>query len=145
MKFSEAQGRKVVSTSSAETVGIVSDYIIDPKKQAVVAIALKKTKGHEDTILWRDLTAFGEDAVIVANEDVVVSASGDLAELSDKRHQQHGKRVLSSMGVELGAVDDVEFDPQSGTITNLILKDTQLAGDLLLAVGSYAVIVKAII
>ena len=143
MKFSEAEGRKVVSTSTAETVGKVADYIIDPKQKMVAAIVLKKTSGKEDTIPWDSVDAFGEDAVMIKDEDVLVVPSGRLAELTDKRLKQHGKLVLSSAGVDLGKVEDVEFDPKTGALTALILTNTRIDGRRLLAAGSYAVIVQA--
>jgi uncharacterized protein YrrD len=142
MKFSEGEGRKVVSTSTAQTVGKVADYIIDPKQRAVAGIILKKTSGKEDTIPWENVDAFGEDAVMVKHEDVLVVPAGRLAELMDKKFREHGKLVLSSAGVGLGKVDDVEFD-STGAITALVLDSTTIDGRRLLAAGSYAVIVQA--
>ena len=43
MLFSEAIGRKVVSTDTATTVGIVTDYVVDPALPGVVALTLAKT------------------------------------------------------------------------------------------------------
>jgi len=143
MKFSEAEGRKVVSTSTAETVGKIVDYIIDPKQKTLAGIVLKKTSGNEDTIPWDSVDAFGEDAVMIKDEDVLVVPSGRLAELTGKSLKEHGKLVLSSAGVDLGKVDDVEFDPKTGALTGLLLKDTTIDGGRLLAAGSYAVIVQA--
>jgi uncharacterized protein YrrD len=143
MRFSEAEGRKVVSTSTAETVGKITDYLIDPKGRSVAGIVLKKTSGNEDTIAWGDIEAFGEDAVMIRDEDVLVVPSGRLAELNEKRYREDGKLVLSSAGVALGKVDDVEFDPKTGALTALILDDATIDGGLLLAAGSYAVIVRA--
>jgi sporulation protein YlmC with PRC-barrel domain len=143
MKFSEAAGRKVVSTSTAETVGRIADYIIDPRQKTLAAIVLKKTSGKEDTIPWDSVDAFGDDAVMIKDEDVLVVPSGRLAELLDKNLREHGKLVLSSAGVDLGKVDDVEFDPKTGALTALLLTDTSIDGKRLLAAGSYAVIVQA--
>jgi sporulation protein YlmC with PRC-barrel domain len=143
MKFSEAEGRKVVSTSTAETVGKITDYIIDPNEKALVGIVLKKTSGDEDTVPWSSVDAFGEDAVMIKDAGVLVVPSGRLAELTDKRFRQHGKLVLSSAGVDLGKVDDVEFDPKTGALTTLVLNNTAIDGGRLLAAGSYAVIVQA--
>jgi sporulation protein YlmC with PRC-barrel domain len=143
MKFSEAAGRKVVSTSTAETVGRIADYIIDPRQKTLAAIVLKKTSGKEDTIPWDSVDAFGDDAVMIKHEDVLVVPSGRLAELLDKSFREHGKLVLSSAGVDLGKVDDVEFDPKTGALTALVLTDTSIDGKRLLAAGSYAVIVQA--
>lgn len=93
MKFSEAEGRKVVSTTTAETVGKIADYIIDPKQKTLAGIVLKKTSGNEDTIPWDSVDAFGEDAVMIKDDDVLVVPSGRLAELTDKSLREHEKLV----------------------------------------------------
>ncbi len=143
MRFSDAVGRKVVSTSTAQTVGKVSDYIIDPSAKALAGVVLKKTSGDGNTIPWERVEAFGEDAVMVKDEGVLVVPSGRLAELTDKSFHEHRKLVLSSAGVALGKVDDVEFDPKTGALTALVIDGTSVDGQLLLAAGSYAVIVQA--
>jgi sporulation protein YlmC with PRC-barrel domain len=104
---------------------------------------LKKASRKEDTIPWDSVDAFGEDAVMIKDEGVLVVPSGRLAELTDKRLREHGKLVLSSAGVDLGKLDDVEFDPKTGALTALILNETTIDGSRLLGAGSYAVIVQA--
>jgi sporulation protein YlmC with PRC-barrel domain len=143
VRFSEAGGRKVVTTSTAETVGKITDYIIDPKLKAVAGIVLKKTSGGENTIPWGNIDAFGEDAVMIKDATALVVPSGRLAELTDKRYKERGKLVLTTAGVDLGKVGDVEFDPKTGALTGLVLDDTTVEGGRLLAAGSYAVIVQA--
>ena len=63
--------------------------------------------------------------------------------MSEKHHRMLGKRVFSTGGDELGKVDDVEFDPDTGTITALFLAGGEVAGVRLIGVGSYAVVVQA--
>ena len=46
-------GRKVVSTSTAETVGQVADFVIDAQSRTVVAVTLNKTE-RGDTVLWSE-------------------------------------------------------------------------------------------
>jgi sporulation protein YlmC with PRC-barrel domain len=142
MRFNHAKGRQVVSTATAATVGIVNEFVIDPQTRAVVALTLKKTD-DADTLHWSDITAFGADAVTVSGTDKLIVAPPELVALSGKDHRILGKRVLTSTGDELGTVDDVEFEPDTGTITAIILADDQIAGVRLIGIGSYAVIVHA--
>jgi uncharacterized protein YrrD len=142
MRFSEADGRKVVSTSTAETVGKVSGFVVDPARRTVIAVELKKAD-HGDTLLWSDIVGFGADAITVEDAEKIGSATAETNALSGKDHQVLGKRVLSSAGDELGAVADVAFEPETGEITGLILKDAEVTGDRLIGVGSYAVVVAA--
>jgi sporulation protein YlmC with PRC-barrel domain len=143
MRFSEAEGRKVVSTASAETVGRVSDFVIDPVSRTVAALVLKKTPGSDNILPWENLQAFGQDAVMIDDIGRLTTAAGRVAELSDKRFREHGKRVLSTEGVDLGKVADIEFDPETSAVTALVLAEGSIAGERLLAAGSYAVIVQA--
>ncbi|MGI9004302.1 MAG: PRC-barrel domain-containing protein [Pseudonocardia sp.] len=142
MRFSEAKGRKVVSTSTADAVGKVDEFVVDPKAQAVLALVLAKTdSGH--TLRWVDIAAFGTDAVTVTGADKITEADEDVAALTGKDHRLLGKRVLSTAGDELGKVSDVEFDGESGAVTSLVLDEGEVAGTRLVGVGSYAVVVMA--
>jgi sporulation protein YlmC with PRC-barrel domain len=140
MRFSEATGRKVVSTTSAETVGKIAGFVVDPERRAVVAIELKKTDSG-DILIWSDIIGFGADAVTVKDTGAITDASSGIDALLGKDHHLLGKRILSSTGDELGEVDDVEFDSESGTVEALIFADGRIAGADLIGVGSYAVVV----
>lgn len=142
MRFSEAVGRKVVSTGSAETVGKVDGFVVDPESRAVIALALKKTDGG-DTLPWSNIVGFGADAVTVSGADQIGDASRQVDALSGKDRALLGKRVLSTSGDELGKVDDVEFDPASGRVTTLLGPPDGIAGARLVGIGSYAVVVRA--
>ncbi len=142
MLFSEAKGRKVVSTSTAETVGKVNGFLVDPAQSVIIAIELKKTDGG-DTLHWPDVEAFGTDAVTVLDAGKITDASSEAAALAGKEHHLLDKRVLTTAGDERGKVDDVEFDKESGAITMLVLGDGELPGSALVGIGSYAVVVRS--
>ena len=74
MLLSEVRGHKVVSTSTAQTVGHIADLVIDPPRGRVVAITLKRA-GRANTVPWEDITAFGADAVTVPDETVAVDSN----------------------------------------------------------------------
>lgn len=139
--FSEAKGRKIVSTSTADTVGKISEFVVDTSSRSVVAVLCKKTE-EGDTLLWSDVTAFGHDAVTVASADAIGSPDETVAALSGKDHHVLGKRVLTTRGADIGKVTDVEFDHESGAIENLILNGETVGGARLVGVGSYAVVVR---
>ena len=140
MLFTEVVGRKVVSTSSAETVGLIAHLVVDPQSRAVVALHLKKTESG-DIVLWSNILAFGSDAVTVADAEVVTETNETVAELAGKDRRVLGKRVLTTAGQELGAITDVDFDPDTGSVTSLLAASRVVAGDRLVGVGSYAVVV----
>lgn len=144
MRFSDAKNHKVVSSSSAATVGKVKGFVVDPATRSVVGLRLKKTEDG-DILRWDALTAFGSDAVTVTGPDVIVSEDEQVDALSGKDHAVLGKRVLSTWGDELGEVKDVEFDEATGAVTALLVKgNDDVAGERLVGVGSYAVVVRAV-
>jgi uncharacterized protein YrrD len=141
-RFSEAVGRQVVSTTTADTVGRVDDFVIDPASRSIIALRLKKSD-NGDTLRWSDVTAFGPDAVTVSGAELVTDPDETIEALSGKSHRVLGKLVLSDRGDELGKIADVEFDSETGTITALVLSDGNIEGIRLVGVGSYAVVVHA--
>lgn len=142
MRFSEALGRKVVSLATAETIGTLGEFVVDPGTQRVVALGIAKSKSGE-TLRWDSIESFGPDAVTVRDADRIGVADDDVAHLSGKDHQFIGKRVLATIGDELGHLDDVDFDADSGVLLTLVLAGQEIDADRLVGVGSYAVVVRA--
>jgi uncharacterized protein YrrD len=142
MMFSEATGRKVVSTADASTVGTISNFVVDPSSQRVVALALAKTAGPGTMLPFDSIIAFGTDAVTVAGSDAVVAPDDRLAELNAKQHTLLRKRALTTAGDEVGTVRDVEFDPANGSLVSIRLDDHTWNGQALVGAGSYAVMLR---
>ncbi len=141
MKFSDAKGHKVVDRSTASTVGQVRGFLVDPGSRSVVALRLKKTD-RGNALRWSDLTAFGIDAVTIADSAAITELDGELEALRGKRRRLVKKRVLTTGGDELGEVSDVEFDPETGALTTILLQGEGIAADRLVGIGSYAVVVQ---
>ncbi len=143
MRFSAAVGRQVVGADAADTVGQVAGFVVDPVGRRVLAVQVKKS-GSGTTLPWSNISAFGDDAVIVRGADAIGDEpDAAIVALTGKDHGLVGKRVLTAAGNQLGTVSDVDFDPASGAITSLRLDTGDVAGVRLFGVGSYAVVVDA--
>lgn len=140
MKFSEVLGHKVVSLATAETVGVLDEFIVDPRSRRVVALGIKKTKSGS-ALRWDDIESFGPDAVTVSDADKIAGPDREIDQLSGKDHYFLGKRVLLTVGDEVGQVDDVEFDPASGELVAIDIPGSSIAAGRLVGCGSYAVVV----
>ncbi|MFB9314372.1 PRC-barrel domain-containing protein [Nocardioides plantarum] len=140
MQWSQLKGRKVVSTATADRVGKVSGFVLDPETRCVVALELKKTDTGS-IVRWSDLVAVGSDAVTVADAAVVVEPDEALEALSGKRGAVLKKLVLDDGGRALGKVTDLDLDPETGALRELLLDERTVVGERLLGVGSYAVVV----
>lgn len=141
MRFSEALGRKVVSLSTAETVGLVEEFVVDPRSRTILALGVSKASTGS-TLRWQNIESFGADAVTVSGAEKVGGADREIDKLSGKDHHFIGKRVLATVGDEIGQVADVEFDPTSGEIQALVLSNGDIDAGRLVGVGSYAVVVQ---
>jgi uncharacterized protein YrrD len=86
---------------------------------------------------------FGPDAVTVADDAALHPPRDELEQRAEDRELEIlGKRILTERGTDLGPVTDVDFDPETGAITTLITKTDTLAGDRLIGLGGYAVVVS---
>ena len=143
MRFSDAKGHKVVSSSTAVTVGKVKSFVVDPATRSVHALRLRKTEDGS-VLLWSAMSAFGTDAVTVGDASAIVEHDESVDALTGKEHEVLGKRVLTSAGEQLGEVRDVDFDLETGAVTALVLKDADdVDGSRLVGIGAYAVVVRA--
>lgn len=139
MRWSEAIGRDVVDTSTAEVVGTVDDLVLDPPRGVVAAIAV-----GDRVVSWSDAEGIGTDAVTLRSAALLsepdtestrsaVSGAGDPI----------GKRVITEDGFDAGIVEDLTFDADSGQVGQLVLDRGELPGGRLLGVGSFAVVVRS--
>lgn len=143
MLFSEVSGRKVVSTDTADTVGKVDGFVVDPALPGITAFTVAKSPHQGNMLPWLNVGAVGADAVTVASAGAIIVPDERLAELADKSHDLVGKLVLSTAGVALGALRDVDFDPATGRLAALLLDTGTVDGAWFIGAGSFAVIVKS--
>jgi sporulation protein YlmC with PRC-barrel domain len=135
-------GRKVVSRSSAKELGSVSHLLADSQQRRIAAIVIGQGKKAQ-LADWAQLSGFGPDAVMVVGEDALrppaddrerAAAGGDLDLV--------GKRALSERGNELGKIDDVTFDADTGALEDLLVGDRRISAGTLLSSGSYAAVLE---
>jgi sporulation protein YlmC with PRC-barrel domain len=141
-RFTAVPGRMVVSRASAEELGNLARIVVDAERRRVALLVVGK--GRKAMVIdWDRVSGFGPDAVMVADESALHPPSGEREHAAASgKLELAGKRVLSDMGNDLGTVTDVVFDPGTGTLETLVLGDRETPIASLLAVGSFAVIVR---
>ena len=143
MLFSQARKHEVVNTATATRVARVDGFVVLPRPARVALLRLGKVSGGGTLLAWEDLQGFGPDAVTVATDAALRPPRDELEQRAeDKELEILGKRVLTERGTDLGPVTDVDFDPQTGAVTTLITKTDTVAGDRLIGLGRYAVVVS---
>lgn len=143
MLFSQARKRDVVDTATATRIARVDGFVVLPGPARVALLRLGKVGGAGTLLGWDDVQGFGPDAVTVSTDAVIRPARDALEQRAEDNDLEIlGKRVLTEHGMELGTVNDVDFDPETGSITTLITKTETIAGERLIGLGSYAAVVS---
>lgn len=139
IRWRDTLGRDVVDTSTAEGAGRVDGLVLDVDRGAITAIVVGGR-----VVSWADAEGIGTDAVTLRSSDLLSEPATEAERAAvSGTNDPLSKRVITDEGFEVGAVDDVTFDPDSGAIDRLLLGDDEVAGRRLLGVGSFAVVVAA--
>ena len=128
--------RKVVDTSTAETIGRVSSFQIDPTGPSVAGVVVKGKPGG--MVPFGDVIGFGPDAVTIPSAMVVIEDPGALPTDDDAR----GSRLLDETGRRLGKVEDLTMDAD-GVIASVTADGVAYTARLL-GIGSYAVVISQV-
>jgi uncharacterized protein YrrD len=140
--FRHAAGRKVVSRTSAQELGTLNHLLVDDQQRQVASIVMGRGKKAQ-LIDWAHVTGFGPDAVMVADDSSLRSPANDREDAaSEGKLELVGKRTLSELGNELGQIDDVTFDADSGALEELVIGERRVPAGSLLGSGSYAAVLE---
>jgi uncharacterized protein YrrD len=138
--FRQSVGRKVVSRASAKELGAVNHLLIGAQQREVAAIVIGRGKKAR-LVDWAQLSGFGPDAVMVIDEGALrPPVDGRERDGADGKLEFVGKKALSERGNELGNIDDVTFDAQSGALEDLVIGERSVPAGALLGSGSYAAV-----
>jgi sporulation protein YlmC with PRC-barrel domain len=138
--FQRSAGRKVVSRSSARELGPVSHLLVDARQRRIAAVVIGRGKKAQ-LIEWAHLSGFGPDAVMVLDEGALRPPSDDRERAAaEGKLELLGKRALSERGNELGTLDDVTFDAETGVLEDLVIGIRRVPARSLLGSGSYAAV-----
>ncbi len=141
-RFAAALGRKVISRASAEELGTLAHFVIDVKRRTVASLVVGK--GRKATLIaWEQVSGFGPDAVMVADENAPQPPRDDREhDAASGKLELIGNRALSDTGNDLGTITDVVFDPETGAIESIMMCDREEPAASLLGAGSFAVILR---
>ncbi|MGD0811379.1 MAG: PRC-barrel domain-containing protein [Acidimicrobiales bacterium] len=138
--FKRSAGRKVLSRSSAKELGSVNHLLVDAQQRRVSAIVIGRGKKAQ-LVDWEQLSGFGPDAVMVVDEGALRAPADDREHAAaEGKLELVGKRALSEGGTELGKLDDVTFDTDTGALEDLLIGDRRVPAGALMGSGSYAAV-----
>lgn len=140
----QANERKVVSRATARDLGAVSHLLVDAGRRRVATIVIGRGK-RARLVEWEQLSSFGPDAVMVADE-ASLRPPGDDRERAgaDGKLEMVGKRALTERGNDLGTIYDVTFDAETGALEMLQIGERGIPSGSLLGSGPYAVVLDSV-
>ena len=140
MRWTEALRRDVVNTVSAETIGQLDGIVVDAGASRISGLVVGGR-----IVEWGSAGGIGEDAVTVTctGDELPEPQSDDERAAVGGATDPISKPVITEAGFALGTVADLVFDAETGVIEQLVLADDTVAGERLMGVGSYAVVVSA--
>jgi uncharacterized protein YrrD len=142
-RFGAAQGRKVISRASAKELGNVEHLLVDTEQCRVASVVVGKRRKAR-LVNWEGVSGFGADAVMIADEESLHEPQNEREQAAVRGQLELlGKRALSDLGNEMGKIDDVIFDPDSGRLESFVVGDQEPPAASLLGAGSFAVILRA--
>ena len=83
---------------------------------------------------WAGVQAIGPDSVVLATAASIVKAeeAPDIKAVLEKDLSIRGLRLQTSMGKDLGKIDDIQFDERTGAVLGYELSGGMLGGNCLL-------------
>jgi sporulation protein YlmC with PRC-barrel domain len=138
--FRRSTDRKVVSRASAKELGAVSHLLVDAQRRQIAAVVIGRGR-NAHLVDWAQVTGFGPDAVMVGDEAALRAPADDRERAAAAGELELvGQRALSERGNELGKLDDVTFDPDTGALQDLVIGERRVPAGSLLGNGSYAAV-----
>lgn len=128
MKFQELIGLAVFDVEEGKEIGKVSDVWIS-EDWRIVALELEGKglfSSSAKSVSWEDIMAYGEDAVMIRNQQAVRKTGADDIQYTYLlgKNKFKDQNVLTEDGILLGKVTDVYFDQEMGnTILGLEISD----------------------
>lgn len=139
MRWTDILGHDVIDTTTAESVGKIKGLVADPQATSIAGIVVE-----DRVVSWSDASGIGADALTLGGPDLLHEPSSELElRAVEGAGDPIGKRVITENGVEIGKVDDIDVDADTGAIREVILADDEIKGARLVGIGSYAVMVSA--
>ncbi|RMF25173.1 MAG: PRC-barrel domain containing protein, partial [Cyanobacteria bacterium J083] len=109
---------QVIARDTGKRLGVVKDLLVDIDRREVVALALRDNilavSGIPKYMYLESICQTG-DVVLVENEDVIEDIEAEMYS------NLINSEVITEVGTPLGKVRDFVFDPETGTVSSIII------------------------
>ena len=134
LKASALKGRAVVSLVGAETLGAVSDILVDPAISRILALKIQTgRRGTGAVVRVSEIRCIGAHGVVIPGRRALHDGTALPLRALSAGHDLRRTKVMTYSGALLGRLRDVEFDTDQYQITQYLL--TRTLGDHLAHTG----------
>ena len=113
-------GLPVITHDTGTKIEKVEDIVFDHISNQVIALTVDTGGWRKKArvLPWGGIHSIGNDAVVAKNADVIVSAEDLLGEdrILELKNALTGKKLMTEDGHELGKVNGIYFNPNTGVI-----------------------------
>ncbi|MBY9079503.1 PRC-barrel domain-containing protein [Paenibacillus sp. HN-1] len=118
MRIQEFIGLNVIGVDEGKDVGKIVDCVVDSTWK-ITGIELESKSffsSHVKVVAWEDIVAYGEDAVMIQNEESIRKVDADSIPHTflEGKNRLKDLEVVTEAGTILGKVSDVYFDQKMG-------------------------------
>lgn len=116
---SEVIGLSVSIREGGHEVGKVKDVVVDGQGRQVLGFVVSEGLFRSTKVApWSGVQSIGPDSVIIGASSDVVKAdeAPDIKNVLDQDLKIRGVKVQTTGGKDLGVVNDLEFDEQTGAV-----------------------------
>lgn len=121
LRRSQVIGLPVLTETGAEPLGTVADLLVSAHDGRVIGLLLAGggALGGHRVYPYEEVRAIGTGAVLVGSRAALLTTrrSGAVRRLLARHNQLVGKRLINRDGDDLGIIDDLGFNPETGAIT----------------------------
>ncbi len=149
-------GKDVLSLEDGSRVRQVTDVIVDPTGQRLVALVVDEggLMSSARVVPIEEISSFGKDAVVIRSVASIMSTNdhAELRAVVDQDDKILGKKVFTTEGDAQGTVSDIYFDEMTGNVqgyelSNGLLGDaakgtSYLATDEITTIGADVIYVR---
>jgi uncharacterized protein YrrD len=125
-KYSEVLGLPVITANDGIKIGNLKDIVFRRDSKAVEAFILEKgfRTINGNVILLRDVLSLGNDAIIIDSPNCLLELRNfKKSYVMRQRAQLRGLRIYTQSGDDLGIVQDILFDYQTGRVEGVQVSD----------------------
>jgi uncharacterized protein YrrD len=130
-RVSELVGKPIVSAANGERVGRVSDVLLDRGSCRTVGLVLAGgLMSSEHVLPYGDVQVVGKDAIVARTGEGLMGPKEWRAQgvETERSSSLRNKRVMTTSGRQLGAVNDIYLDETTGAVEALEVSGPKMGG-----------------